>query len=71
MLGHDAVGELVEENRGEEEQTGEDAHGPMLGVRPTRVLLLELRGDDVGNGGKNENPGGVQIDGNPENFADA
>ena len=43
----------------------------MLGVRPTRMILFELRSDDVGDGGKNENPGGVQIDRDSENFADA
>jgi hypothetical protein len=71
MLGHDAVGEFVEEHGGKKEQAGEDADGPMLGVRPTRMLLTELPGDDVSDGGKNENPGGVQIDGDAKNSADA
>ncbi len=71
MLGHHAVGEFVEENRGEEEKARQDAHGPMLRVRPKRMFLAELRGDDVGDGGKNEDPRGMEVDGNSENLADA
>src|SRR5260370_414758 len=71
MLGNDAVGKFVEEDGREEEKAGQDAHGPMLCVGPKWMLLLELRGNDVGDGQKNENPSGVEIDGNSENFADA
>jgi len=71
MLGHNAVGKLMEQNRGEKEQAGQDANGPMLCVCPKRMLLLVLRSDDIGDGYKNENPSRMQIDGNAENFADA
>src|SRR6266566_2025500 len=66
MLGNDAVGKFVEEDGREEEKAGQDAHGPMLCVGPKWMLLLELRGDDVGDGRKNENPSGVEIDANSE-----
>src|SRR5713101_66829 len=42
MLRHDAVGEFVEKNGGEKEQARQDAHGPMLCVRPKRMLQFEL-----------------------------
>ena len=71
MLGHDAVGEFVEEDGGKEKEAGYHAHGIVLGVRPTRMILFELRGDDPGDGGKNENPGGVKIDRDSQDFADA
>jgi hypothetical protein len=35
------------------------------------MLLLELRGDDVGDGGKNEDPSRMEVDGDSKNFADA
>jgi hypothetical protein len=35
------------------------------------MFLLVLRGDHVGYGCKNEDPSGVEIDGDAENFADA
>ena len=71
MLGHHAVGQFVEEDRGEEEQARQKAHGPMLCVRPKRMFLPELGGDDVGDGGKNEDPSRVEIDGDSENSSDA
>src|SRR5882762_2358652 len=62
MLGHDAVTEFVEENRSEEEETGQDADGPMLRVRPKRMQLLELRGDDVGDSRKNKDPSRMEVE---------
>ena len=61
---------FVEENRSEEEQAGQDAHGPMPGVCPSGMFLLELRSDHVGDGRKNEDPSGVEIDRDAENPAD-
>ena len=71
VLGHDAVAEFVEENRSEEEEAGQDADGPMLRVSPKRMLLLELRGDDVGNGRKNKDPSRMEVDGDSQNSSDA
>jgi hypothetical protein len=61
----------MEENRSEKKEARQDAHGPVLGVPPKRMLLLELRGDDVGDGCKNEDPSRVEVDRNSENFANA
>jgi len=41
----------------------------MLCLRPKRVLLFDLSGDHVGDGRKNENPSGVEVDWDAENFA--
>ncbi len=71
MLSHDAVRELVEEYRSKEEEAGQDSHGPMLRVRPKRVIVLVLLGDQVSDGSKDKDPGGMEINGNAENFADA
>jgi hypothetical protein len=65
------VSEFVEEDRAEEEKTRQDAHGPMLRVRPKRMFLLELRGDDVGDGRKNEDPSRMNVDWDSENSSDA
>jgi hypothetical protein len=35
------------------------------------MFFVELRGDDVGDGGKNEDPRGMEVDGDSENSADA
>jgi hypothetical protein len=61
----------VEENGGEEKQAGQNTHSPMLGVRPKWMFLFELQGDDVGDGGKNEDPRRMEVYGDSENFADA
>ena len=43
----------------------------MLRRVPMRMLLGKLHGEGVGDGCKNDDPGGVQIDGYPKDFADA
>jgi hypothetical protein len=43
----------------------------MLGDRPGWMLFLELLGDDVSDHREDEDPRGVEVDGDSENFADA
>ena len=65
------MGKFVEQETSEKEKAGEYSDGPMLRVRPKGMFLLELRGDDVGDRGKNENPGRMEVDGDSKDFADA
>jgi len=71
VLGDDAVGEFVEEKGSKKENAGENAYAPLLSGGPAGILLFELHGEGIGDGGKNDDPCGMQKDGYPEDFADA
>ena len=61
----------MEQERSKKQNAGSNADGPLLRGAPARMLLLELYGERVGDGGKNDDPSGMKIDGYPEDFADA
>jgi hypothetical protein len=43
----------------------------LLSRSPEGILLLELHGEGIRNGGENDHPSRMKIDGYPEDFADA
>src|SRR5208282_2968475 len=69
MLGDDAMGEFMEEERGEEEKAREHTDGPLLSGEPAG-LMRELLFEKVGVGGKNDDPRGMKIDRYPKDSAD-
>ena len=62
---------LVEKDGSKKQHAGEDAHGPMLSGAPLRVGLCELHAQGIGDQGENQQPAGVQIDGDPKDAADS
>src|SRR5690348_12069876 len=65
------MGELVEKQRPKEKQARENAYTPLLCGIPGRVLLGELHRKRVRDGGKDDDPRRMKIDGYSKNPADA
>ena len=70
VLRDDAVRKLVKQNGAKKEQAGEQAHSPLFRLVPVRVILRELCGKGKRDQRKDNQPAGMQVDGNAENFAD-
>ena len=71
MLRDHAMAQLVKDDGSEKKNAGDDTQGPMLRGRPVRVLRGELGPQGKSDEEKNDEPAGVQIDGNAENTTDA
>ena len=67
VLGDRAMAQLVEYHGSEKQNTSDDAEGPMLGRGPIRVLRGELSSQRKRDQEENDEPTGVQIDGDAEN----
>jgi len=70
MAGHYAVGKLVKKDGTEKQQAGTDAHDPMLTLRPLWVCVPELRRQQITPGSENDQPAGIQKDGDAEDSTD-
>lgn len=70
VLRNDAMGEFVEEQGTEKEQAGESGDAPLLDGRPRGVVVGKLLLENIGDAGKNDDPGGMEIDGYSEDFAE-
>ncbi len=69
--GDDAVRKLVKKYGSKKQQAGGEANCPVLRDAPLRVQLSELHCQGIGDQRENQQPTGVQIDGDSENAADA
>src|SRR5580700_2482258 len=70
-LGDNAVGEFVENDRSEEQQSGEDTNGPGLRACPRGILRREIAGYGKRDQAKNKNPAEINVDGYAEYASDA
>jgi hypothetical protein len=67
MLGDDAVRKLVEQDRAEKEEAGEQADAPLLRFGPMGVALGEKLPEGKRTQRENHDPSGMQVNGDPEN----
>lgn len=71
VLSDNTMSELVKKERREEQEAGENPHGPCFGLGPAPMFLDELHGERVSDRRENNDPGGMQIDWDTEDPADA
>ncbi len=70
-LRDNAVGQFMENDGSEEQQCGQEAHGPRLRVGPGGVLRGEIAGDGECDQAKNKNPAEINVNGYAEYADDA